>query len=551
MSAEAGTLNFLQAHAAIKGLRDGKPLPFTLVCSGVTATLDIYLRAHAAQAGFAAQIETIPFNSLAQRIRMPPESATPEIFLLLPWDLFPQADWRTGAPAGSVIEAQAQDVLAEHVALLLRRPAARYVFLPAPIAPLAATLAESRALETQILAAARRLGSLELPGEYFSLATYFESGNPLTSRYLSETASALVRTALTARPEPKKVLVTDLDNTLWHGVIGEDGVDGIAYGPEGKGYPFFAYQSLLKRLRHEGTVLAAVSRNDRDLALAPFVREQMVLREADFVAIVASYHSKSAQIAQLAQDLNLGRDSFVFVDDNPLELEEVRRALPEVECVVFDGKPTGLPDLLGRLVTLFGKATVTADDARRTEMYRARVKSSVPSTAEGADLREFLASLQMTLTIHERTLEDYARCLQLINKTNQFNFNGQRITEAELEAVLRAGGHLVGVTLDDRNGTHGEVIACLIDAQGTVAAFVMSCRVFQRRAEYAFIAWLAAQPYAPRQFRYVTTERNEPVRLFLEHLYPGSLPAGMVPFDAPRLRAACADDLSLFQLGGT
>ncbi|MDB6087218.1 MAG: hypothetical protein JWN85_2 [Gammaproteobacteria bacterium] len=542
-------MNFLQAHAAVKSLRDGTPLRFTLACSAVTATLDIYLRAHAAQAGFVAEIETIPFNSLAQRIRSPEQSGMLEVFLLLPWDLFPQADWRTGVPAGSVSDADAHRVLSEHVALFAQRQAARYVFLPAAIAPLGATLAGSRALEARILAGARTLGALELPRHCFSLPAYFESGNPLASQTLSEVAAGIIQTALTARAEPKKVLVTDLDNTLWHGVIGEDGLDGIAYAPEGAGYPFFAFQSLLKKLRNEGTVLAAVSRNDRDLAVGPFIRAQMVLGEADFVAIVASYHSKSAQIAQLAQDLNLGLDSFVFIDDNPIELEEVGRALPQVERILFDGKPAGLPALFDRLATLFGKPAITAEDSQRTELYRARVKSSVPSTAQGADLREFLESLRMTLTIRERTVGDHLRCLQLINKTNQFNFNGRRFTEAELEGLLVAGGHLIGATLDDCNGTHGEVIACLIDSQGTIEAFVMSCRVFQRRAEYAFVAWLAAQSYAPRHFRYVATDRNEPVRLFLERLQQGT-PEEMVPFEAARLGAACADDLSLFRLAG-
>jgi FkbH-like protein len=273
----------------------------------------------------------------------------------------------------------------------------------------------------------------------------------------------------------------------------------------------------------------------------------MTLREADLVTIIASYNSKSAQISQLAQELNLGLDSFVFVDDNPIEIEEVSRALPSVTGVLFDSKSAALPGLLERLTGLFGKATVTEDDARRTEMYRTRLKSAAPSTAQGADLTEFLSSLQMSLTIRERSPGDHARCLQLINKTNQFNFNGRRISEAELEATLTAGGHLIGATLDDRNGTHGEVIACLIDAEGTIEAFVMSCRVFQRRAEFAFVAWLAAQRFAPRQYRYVPTERNEPVRMFLEQLKLSPV-EGLIPFDGARMREECAADLALFRV---
>jgi FkbH-like protein len=539
-------VNFLQAHAAVKGLRDGKPLRFTLVCSGVTATLDLFLRAHAAQSGFDAQIDSIPFGSLAQRIRTPASSEL-EVFLLLPWDLVPQADWRTGVPSDAVSHEHAEAVLAEHVALLAQRPGARYVYLPAPIPPLATTAAGSLALEAQILAAARRVGAAELPRQCFNLGSWFESGNPLASQNLSEVAERVIGAALTSRREPKKVLVTDLDNTVWGGVIGEDGVDGIAYAPEGRGYPFFVYQSLLRKLRQEGVILTAVSRNDADLAQAPFTRGQMTLRDTDFVAIIASYNSKSAQISQLAGELNLGLDSFVFVDDNPIELEEVGRALPAVERILFEGKPAALPQLFERLTLLFGKTSLTEEDAKRTEMYRTRLKSATPSTAAGADLTEFLTSLEMSLIINERALGAHSRCLQLINKTNQFNFNGRRITEPELEETLRAGGRLFGATLEDRNGTHGEVISCLIDAQGTIEAFVMSCRVFQRRAEFAFIAWLASQSFAPRNYRYVPTERNEPVRMFLEELEHDTV-EGLVPFDASRMATECAPDLALFRV---
>lgn len=540
-------MNFLQAHAAVKSLQNGKPLRFTLVSSGVTATLDLFLRAHAAQAGFEAQIDTIPFNSLAQRIRLKEATDSAEVFLLLPWDLLPVADWRTGLPAESIRHEEAESILAEHVGLFLQRSKARFVYLPALLPPLGVTTAACSALEAQILAAARRLGALEVSRQCFNLASYLESGNPLASQSLSEVAQRVIEAALTPAREPKKVLVTDLDNTVWSGVIGEDGLEGIAYAPEGRGYPFFVYQTLLRKLRHEGVILAAVSRNDPDLALAPFQGGQMTLRESDLVAIIASYNSKSAQIDQLARELNLGLDAFVFVDDNPIEIEEVGKALPGVTGVLFESKPAALAGLLERLTGLFGKATVTEEDARRTEMYRTRLESAAPSTAQGADLTDFLTSLQMSLTIRERALGEHARCLQLINKTNQFNFNGRRFSEAELEATLQAGGHLIGATLDDRNGTHGEVIACLIDAEGTIEAFVMSCRVFQRRAEFAFVCWLAAQPFAPRGYRYIPTERNEPVRMFLEQLKL-STTEGLIPFDGARMTEECAADLALFRV---
>lgn len=540
-------MNFLQAHAAVTAFQGGPPLHLRLACSAVTATLDLFVRAHAAQAGHEARVETLPFNSLAQHLRTPAVAGEVEVFLLFPWDFVPTLDWRTGFPPRTPDEAEIQAAIAGQVGLLAQRPNARCVYLRAPFAPTMGTLAASESLASTIEAAALGLGATVLPAASFNLATYLQSGNPFASGSLSDVAASIVRAAVTRNSELKKVLVTDLDNTLWSGVIGEDGVAGIQYGPEGRGYPFFIYQSLLRKLRNSGVVLVAVSKNDPDLALAPFKSGEMVLGEADFVAVVASYHSKSAQLKQLAQELNLGLDSLVFVDDNPVEIAEVRQALPAVECIAFESDPARLPQVLARLVGFFGKVAVTAEDAQRTELYRLRAGSVLPSAAAGADLSEFLASLAMKLTIRERTAADYARCLQLINKTNQFNINGRRIAEAELQSMLAGGGRLIGATLEDRNGSHGEVIACLVDPHGTLEAFVMSCRVFQRRAEFAFSAWLATQPYAPRQIRYIGTERNEPVRQFLEKL---GLEAsdGLLPFDASRIRTAEAEALRLFEL---
>jgi FkbH-like protein len=539
-------VNFLQAHAAVNAFAGGPPLRFCLACSSVTATLDLFLRAHAAQAGAEAQIQTLPFNSLAQHIRTP-STGELEVFLLFPWDFVPTLDWRTGFPQVSPTPGDVRLVLAEHADWFAQRTNARFLYIPAPIPPITGTQAAAKGLAAAIEAAALELGATTLPSAHFHLGSYLQNGNPFTSASLSDIAANVVRVASARRGELKKVLITDLDNTLWAGVIGEDGPEGILHGPEGRGFPHFIYQTLLRKLKAAGVVLVAVSKNDPDLAQAPFKRGEMPLREEDMVSVVASYHSKSAQIEQLATELNLGLDSMVFVDDNPVEIAEVGRALPSVECLQFQGDPVKLPQLLERLVELFGKASVTDEDARRTQLYRLRAGSVLPSAASGADLSEFLRSLTMKLTIRERGVADSTRCLQLINKTNQFNINGRRLTEAELHSMLAQGGRLVGATLEDRNGSHGEVIACLVSPDGIIESFVMSCRVFERRAEYAFSAWLSRQPYAPRSIRYQRTERNEPVRIYLEKLRIEAND-GLLPFDFGRVGPTEADALQLFDV---
>src|SRR5207237_670947 len=182
---------------------------------------------------------------------------------------------------------------------------------------------------------------------------------------------------------------------------------------------------------------------------------RLLLQEPDFVAILASYHAKSAQIRELAERLNLAPDAFVFVDDNPVELAEVALALPAVRCVAFPQRDDDLARFLGTLAGLFPHGTITAEDRARTDMYRRRLAGLVPSELQGADLTRFLEGLRMTLTIHDRTRGDRARAVQLIDKTNQFNLNGRRYTDEDIGKILDAGGRLFGVTLSDRTGSPG------------------------------------------------------------------------------------------------
>jgi FkbH-like protein len=153
----------------------------------------------------------------------------------------------------------------------------------------------------------------------------------------------------------------------------------------------------------------------------------------------------------------------------------------------------------------------------------------------------------MRMTVRERAFGEHMRCLQLINKTNQFNINGERVSEGDLRAILEQGGRLVGAALEDVNGSHGEVLAALIDASGTIQAFVMSCRVFQRRLEYAFLAWLSSRAYAPSRLRFAGTKRNEPARRFLNEVLAGAQP-GLIQFDGKRLATDHAADLALFHI---
>ena len=541
-------MNFLEAHKIVSAFAGGEPLPFLLAMSGTPAQLDLYLRAAGAKRGLAAAARTLPFNTLAQTLLAEPAAGETEVVLLCPWDFVPEADWRSGFPAGPV-DADALRERAQATAeRLARRRGARLLYLPAPMPPLLLNPAENASLAGWVGSLAWSLGARALPAEAFSLGSYLASGSPIGGAWLGRVAEAVVELAAARTPESSKVLVTDLDNVLWSGVIAEDGAEGISFAPEGIGYRHFLYQSYLATLRRDGVLLAAVSRNDPDVALGPLRGRKMVLGEDDFVAVIASYHAKSAQVRELAERLNLGLDAFVFVDDNPIELAEVSAQLPAVRCVQFPAKDDGLTELFAELARLFARSAVTAEDRERTEMYRRRLAGMAPSDAQGADLTSFLRGLEMTLTVHDRTRGDRARAVQLINKTNQFNLNGRRVTEEEVAAVLAAGGRLYGASLADRHGSHGEILACLVSPDGVVRSLVMSCRVFQRRVEHAFFAWLAAREAPPHGLDFAATARNEPLREFLKDAAFSANGDGLARFDARRFAEAHAGDLALFRM---
>ncbi|MGH7624868.1 MAG: HAD-IIIC family phosphatase [Gemmatimonadaceae bacterium] len=509
-------MNFLEAHKLVAGFTGGPALPFLLAMSGTPDTLDVFIKAAAAKRGRSVAMRTLPFNTLGQALMNDGASNETEVFVLFPWDFVPEADWRSGLPTRPLdfdaLLASAQGTAARVTA----RGGARTIYVPAPLPPLFADATATSRLAGSLMALAIGMGAELLDASTFSCSSYLSNGSPFASAALGAIAEAIVARAASVPLEPKKVLVTDLDNVMWRGIVGEDGFDGIHYLPEGPGFRHFVYQTFLAKLKREGTLLAAVSRNDAELANAPFLSGRMTLHVDDFVVIVASYSAKSSQIREIARQLNLGLDSFVFVDDNPIEIEEVSAALPDITAVRFPPRDDTLPVFFADVAALFRRPVITAEDTERTAMYRRRLDGMVPVQGDGADLTGFLRGLGMSLTIHDRSSGDRTRAVQLINKTNQFNLNGRRVTDDEVGAMLSAGGRLYTSMLEDRTGSHGEILSCLIDRDGVIRSLVMSCRVFQRRVEYAFFLWLAGQASAPHALEFARTARNEPITQFFQ-----------------------------------
>lgn len=536
-------MTFLEAKKVLAALRNAEKLPFLMAMSGTPDQLELYLRAHAARTGLDAQVGVLPFGTLGQHLFS--EATGTELFLLLPWDLAPECDWRSGM-SGTLADVDSIMARAEKVAAVLTKRKARLAYLPAPIPPLCAASSNNVRLSTELTTLAVRAGAVLIPAQRFSLASYLASGAPVAGDALSAVAKVLIDLLLAPPSGTFKVVATDADNTLWAGLVGEDGVGAVSAEPHGTGFRHFVYQGFLLRLKAAGILLAVISRNDEDMVRAPLDSGSMPLKIADFVAIRAGYGAKSDHVRDLAECLNLGADSVVFIDDNPVELAEVASAVPGITCQAFPSKDDDLPAFLDRLALLFDRRSVTAEDVERTEMYRRRVAAHSPT--EGAGLMDFLKGLDMVLTLRDRTNDDWTRAHQLINKTNQFNLNGRRFDESQVATVLADGGRIFTAVLDDRAGSHGEIIACLIDRDGMVHALVMSCRVFQRRVEYAFLLWLLSHWQGPAlSFAFSATERNEPLRNFLAD--PAFADDGECrTLDGVALTVAHAADLSLFTI---
>lgn len=302
-------------------------------------------------------------------------------------------------------------------------------------------------------------------------------------------AITAISSALT-RPR-KKVLVCDLDNTLWGGIVGEDGPDGIAVAGAYPGNAYADFQRFLKNLSATGVALAIASKNNWDDALAAFEgNPAMPLTFDDFSAARINWEEKSQNIVEVANELNVGTDSIVFIDDNPLECGLVRRALPEVTVIQLEGSPSLFADTV-MASGCFDTVSVTEEDAKKVEMFKAERKRT--AMASTTDKNDFLASLNLEMEFRPPNRQEIPRVAQLINKTNQFNLTTRRYTEADVDDFLRRpDADIRVVKLKDCFGDYGLIgVVISKDNGGTdreIDSLLMSCRVLGRGVESAILA---------------------------------------------------------------
>ena len=318
-----------------------------------------------------------------------------------------------------------------------------------------------------------------------------------------------------------KCLVLDLDNTVWGGVIGDDGMEGIVLGQgSALGEAYVAFQDYARELSRRGIILAVCSKNDEPNALEPFSSHpDMVLKREDISSFVANWSDKAANIRAIAQELNIGLDALVFVDDNPFERNLVRQELPMVAVPEVSDDPTGYPLALAD-AGYFEGLSVTEEDRERTSQYQGnRAREALKESA--TDLPAYLRGLEMRLVWRRFDRIGLQRIVQLINKSNQFNLTTRRYTDEDVVAVM-ADPDAFGLQLRllDRFGDNG-VIAIIIgrlnaDKDLYIDTWLMSCRVLGRQVEPTTLNLVAAeaQRLGARRLvgEYIPTKKNAMVK---------------------------------------
>jgi FkbH-like protein len=311
---------------------------------------------------------------------------------------------------------------------------------------------------------------------------------PFAMEALPEIAHTLAAALAGLFGRSRKVLVLDLDNTLWGGVVGDDGLQGIILGPESaEGEAFASFQTYARNLAQRGVILAVCSKNREEVARAPFREHSgMILKEEDIACFVANFEDKAAGLRHIARTLNVGLDSLVFVDDNPVERTLIRAELPDVLVIELPDEPAYYARAV-EAAKAFPLRSLTREDLGRGASYRAMAAVRDLGAAPGTDMDAFLIGLEPTVHVEKIDATTVDRIVQLIRKTNQFKLNLTGFQESE---ILAAAAEVVALRLVDRLQDYGIVaIAVTAPAEGTLSIlnWVMSCRVFGRRLEQAML----------------------------------------------------------------
>lgn len=357
---------------------------------------------------------------------------------------------------------------------------------------------------------------------------------PYTQEFYAALGAFIARQVSAQVSEPRKVVVLDCDQTLWKGVCGEDGIDGIEFDA-----PRLALQRFMREQSEAGMLICLCSKNNEPDVWNVFERRsEMLISRDHVVASRINWNFKSQNLRELAEELNLALASFVFVDDDPAVCSEVRANCPDVLTLQLPTEVEQIPEFL-KHVWAFDKLTTTTEDRQRTESYRQQVQRS-QLEKHSASIEDFLANLEIVCTIAEAEEHQVPRISQLSLRTNQFNATTIRRSEPEIRDLMkRDGTKLLTVNVSDRFGDYGLVgliISDLLPNRLEVDSFMLSCRALGRGIEHRMVSTLGkAALDSGREFvdiRLVHSLKNAPVSQFLEHIAqtPGEQKDGQIVY---------------------
>jgi FkbH-like protein len=365
---------------------------------------------------------------------------------------------------------------------------------------------------------------------------WYVSRNPYKQSAYPAIADDLLRYVRAALGRVKKCVVVDLDNTLWGGLAGEDGLDGVEIGHTYPGNCYRDVQKELLKLYHRGILLAINSKNNEDDALRILDEHpEMVLRRRHFAAVRINWQDKAANLRAIARELNIGLESLVFIDDNPAECALVRQECPECDVVILPDKPYLMPAAVAAIRGI-ENIHITEEDRRKSDMYRAEAARREHED-DYSNLDEFLRSLEMEVSIDPATSFSVPRIAQLTQKTNQMNMTTRRYTEAQISAFAKDPARAVlSVSARDRFGDHGIIGVMILEfrpAGCVIDTFLLSCRVIGRGIEQAMIAFAAEIGRARGASRvigeFLQTAKNAPATGVYERC--GFTPSGDTQFE--------------------
>jgi FkbH-like protein len=346
---------------------------------------------------------------------------------------------------------------------------------------------------------------------------WLTSRAPIAADCLMATAREYLRFILPLAGRQSKVLAVDLDNTLWGGIVGEDGPTGIKVGPEYPGATYLALQRAILKIADRGVLLAICSKNNAGDAMEVLQNHpEMLLRPQHFAALRINWADKAQSLREIAAELNVGIDSIAFLDDNPVERQRIRQELPEVTVIELPNDSVGYAAAL-LSSPVFERLAITAEDRARGGYYSAQRERKSAETSSGS-LEDFYRSLEMKAEILAVTPATLARIAQLTQKTNQLNTTTRRYTESDVQAMAHdPSWRLFGVKIADKFGDNGIVGVVFLKIEGDtleIDTFLLSCRVIGRTVETLMLARVCAIGLAAGCSRinawFLPTRKNEP-----------------------------------------